>query len=623
MTFKEMLLQESIQKLLQELNLLEPTPIQEKTIPFLLEQNPVDLHAQAQTGTGKTLAFGIPLLHRIDPNSDATQAVVIAPTRELAIQIFDSLKPFLKCLNLRGALVYGGVSMSEQLNQLRAGAHLVVGTPGRINDYLIKKTLNFSNLKTLVLDEADVLFDMGFKDEIEELLSRTSPTRELWLFSATIKPTIQEFKMKYMNNPKEIAAPKIAQTQTTIKQYFAIAPFSHRIKALIRFIDKTNNDFYGFIFCQTKLLTADVADQLAAKGYRAQALHGDMSQDQRNLVIKKIRSKELNILVATDVAARGLDIPDLTHVINFSLPEDNETYIHRIGRTGRAGKEGVSISFINPSEQRKIDYLAKRFGIQIQKIDIPTKEEVVEIRFKRLQEYVEEKSAIQLEEAVKNQLYVQIKEKIAVLDSSILQELVTYLIKQKFFNDIEEQDLFDKTIQDSYKSDRRSEGGSGRREGGFRGGRREGGFRSGGSREGGFRSGGSREGGFRSGGSREGGFRSEGGFRGPRSESGERRPFSGDRTDRPDRGPRDFDKGNRENSFEKPSFDKGPRERREGAELDQKHFVSDRYNRKHDSFSKDSGKREGGFRRDNDFKRDRQSNDGDGKSSFFRKKRDY
>lgn len=468
-TFKNMLLSDEISQTLDRLNFTEPTSIQSEAIPFLIENKSVDLHAQAQTGTGKTLAFGIPLLMRIDKEKKHPQAVVLAPTRELAVQIYDNLKPFFQDSKIAGALLYGGMPISDQIDSLKRGAQVIIGTPGRINDLLIRKSMSFDLVNTLVLDEADVLFDMGFKEEIEDLIAKTNPKRELWLFAATIKPTIREFREKFMKNPKEISISKSNVGNALIKQHYAIVPFNNRTKAIVRFIDKTSTDFYGFIFCQTKLLAAEVADQLSAKGYRASALHGDMSQDQRNLVVKKMRNKELRILVATDVAARGLDIPDLTHVINYSLPEDNETYVHRVGRTGRAGKEGIAISFIGGGELRKVEYLVKRFNLVIDKITVPTREEVVGFRFERLKEFFTETKkevSSSISEFVK-ELHNNILNEVNMLSSEELKNAMSSLIKARFFNDIESEDQLDKAIQNqsSYSSERSSS--SSNRRGGF------------------------------------------------------------------------------------------------------------------------------------------------------------
>jgi len=380
-TFSSMNLNACLQEALASVNFTTPTDIQEKVIPFLLQTPHAHIHGQAQTGTGKTLAFGLPILERIDKNSKYPQALIVAPTRELALQTHDSLLPFAKACNVRITTIYGGVSIEEQIRTLSRGVQIVIGTPGRINDHIKRRTFDTSKIKTLVLDEADIMLDMGFREEIDIILDRTPESKEIWLFSATVKSGIQDLLSTHMPDAHTFRVSKQNIGTTSIKQFYSIAPSRERTNVITRFIE-ANPDFYGFIFCQTKILTSEVAEQLSLRGFHVGALHGDLSQSQRTYVIKSFRQRTISILVATDVAARGIDIADLTHVINYSLPEDLESYIHRIGRTGRAGKEGISISFIGKSEVRSIKMLEKKFSVTINPINPPT---LADISAKRLE----------------------------------------------------------------------------------------------------------------------------------------------------------------------------------------------------------------------------------------------
>lgn len=375
-TFKDFQLAPQIQDKLNELGFTEPTEIQQKAIPLLLGAQNIDFHGQAQTGTGKTLAFGIPLLHRVDAAHRVSQALVVAPTRELAVQIYESLLPFAKALSLSIEPIYGGVSMEEQMRHLRRGVHIVVGTPGRLNDHLRRGTLSLAGIRTLVLDEADIMLDMGFKEEVEEILTFAPENREIWLFSATVKDGIASLMREYMHDTQSVRVSKKNVGTSQVKQYFCVVPMKSRLNALCRFIE-ASPEFYGFVFCQTKMLTGEIAEELTKRGYATGGLHGDMSQMQRNAVIKKFKNQEIKIVVATDVAARGIDVKDLSHVVNFSLPEDHDSYLHRTGRTGRAGKEGIAITFINRSETRLIEMVKRKFSVKIDAISVPSRNDII------------------------------------------------------------------------------------------------------------------------------------------------------------------------------------------------------------------------------------------------------
>lgn len=386
-TFKDFDLAPNITKALSTLGFEKPTEIQSKAIPMLLTPKKVDFHGQAQTGTGKTLAFGIPLIHTIDETNKHVQALIVAPTRELVVQICQSLRSVAQFTNISIESIYGGVSMEEQMRSLKRGINIVVGTPGRLNDHLRRKSLSLQNLKTLVLDEADIMLDMGFKEEVDEILKYTSNDRQIWLFSATVKRGIHDIMQQHMKNPLSVRISQQNVGTSNTSQFFCIVPMRDRVAALSRFIDSVP-EFYGFIFCQTKILTAEVSEHLMRRGYKANALHGDMSQVQRNRVIKKFKQKDFTILVATDVAARGIDVSDLTHVINYSLPDDQESYVHRIGRTGRAGKEGVAITFISNSEVRHVNGLQRKFKVTINPVEVPTTDVIAQARINQATEYL-------------------------------------------------------------------------------------------------------------------------------------------------------------------------------------------------------------------------------------------
>lgn len=352
-TFGNFSLLPEIQSSLKALGFTKPTEIQEKVITILLKNPKTDLHAQAQTGTGKTLAFGIPLLQSIDTKLKSVQGLIIAPTRELVLQIYESLKDVSRGTNILIEPIYGGMPIERQITNIRRGAQIIVGTPGRLNDHLRRKTLSLKSVKILILDEADIMLDMGFKEEIDNILNHTPKDRAIWLFSATVMSGIKQLIKSHMHNVISIKGTEKGIVSSQVKQYYCIVQMRKRIEATARFIEAAPG-FYGIIFCQTKILTTEVFEELASKSFRANCLHGDMKQTLRNHVIKGFRNKDFNILIATDVAARGIDVSDLTHVINFSIPDEHENYIHRIGRTGRAGKEGIAITFVSLSAKLNI-----------------------------------------------------------------------------------------------------------------------------------------------------------------------------------------------------------------------------------------------------------------------------
>lgn len=366
----------SIKKALDSLGFVQPTPIQAEVIPQLLEQPTRDIYAQAQTGTGKTLAFGIPLLQTINPAEKKTQGLILAPTRELVLQIAESLSQIARGSGITVEAVYGGMPIQKQIHAIKSGAHIVVGTPGRINDHLRRKTLPLTNLKAFILDEADIMLDMGFKEDIDIVLKHAPDECPIWLFSATFKPAIKHIIASYMENPLAVRVAQKELTSTQVGQYYCIVPSRQRVEALVRFIE-ADSEFYGIVFCQTKAQTSDVKDELVNYGFKAECLHGDMSQALRNKVIKGFKNRDFRILVATDVAARGIDVSDLTHVINMSLPREHENYVHRIGRTGRAGKEGTALLFVSPSEKSKLRQLERITHVTLKEMAVPSTQDLV------------------------------------------------------------------------------------------------------------------------------------------------------------------------------------------------------------------------------------------------------
>jgi ATP-dependent RNA helicase DeaD len=353
MTFRELNLKDEILSAIEELGYEQPMPVQEKSIPFMLEKT-ADLVALAQTGTGKTAAFGLPVLNLIDSSRKEVQVLVLAPTRELCIQISNDLKGYSK--NMRGMRivpVYGGEDIRTQLRQLDTAPQIIVATPGRLIDLIERGKVELGAIDFLVLDEADEMLNMGFKEDIETILERTPDTRRTMLFSATMPKEISTIAKRYMKNFEEITVGTKNSGSENVEHIFYVSQAKQRYMVLKRIVD-LNPDIYGIVFCRTRQETKEVADKLMHDGYNADALHGDLSQAQRDTVMQKFRIRNIQLLVATDVAARGLDVSDLTHVINYNLPDDVEVYTHRSGRTGRANKKGIAVSIIHSKERFKI-----------------------------------------------------------------------------------------------------------------------------------------------------------------------------------------------------------------------------------------------------------------------------
>ena len=387
-TFTDLGVREDLLKAITELGYEQPMPVQEKVIPHLLNAD-TDVVALAQTGTGKTAAFGLPTLQRIDTSSSATQALILDPTRELCLQTSNDLTDYSKYIdNLRILPVYGGSSIEAQIKTLRHGVQVIVATPGRLLDLIKRGAVKLNNVHTVVLDEADEMLNMGFVDDINEILSHVPEQRKMLLFSATMPPEIAKIAKNYMHEPQEFVVGTKNEGSSNVHHIYYMVNARDKYLALKRIVDYLPN-IYGIIFCRTRATTQEVAAQLIQDGYNADALHGDLSQAQRDAVMKKFREHSLQLLVATDVAARGLDVDNLTHIISYSLPDDNDVYNHRSGRTGRAGKKGVSIALIHSRERSKLRQIEKHIGKTFERREVPKPKEIIEKRLFNLADKLE------------------------------------------------------------------------------------------------------------------------------------------------------------------------------------------------------------------------------------------
>ena len=375
--FSKLGISDDVVNAVKELGFENPTPIQEQAIPVLLEGSN-DFVGLAQTGTGKTAAFGLPLLELIDFKSNKPQALILCPTRELCLQIANDIRNFSKNKpNASVVAVYGGANIMQQLREIRNGVQVVVATPGRMLDIIGRKAIDFSNVKYVVLDEADEMLNMGFQEDINDILSTTPDEKKTWLFSATMPPEVRRIAKNYMENPTELTMGTKNTGNANIEHEYYVVRARDKYAALKRIVDY-NPDIFGVVFCKTKMDTQDVAEHLIKDGYNADALHGDLSQQQRDKVMKRFRERSMQLLIATDVAARGIDVNDVTHVINFALPDEIESYTHRSGRTARAGKTGTSICIINSKEVGKIRQIEKIIGKKFTKAELPTGFDVCE-----------------------------------------------------------------------------------------------------------------------------------------------------------------------------------------------------------------------------------------------------
>ena len=382
LTFNELGLSARVLNAINKKGFEEPTDIQILTIPVMLRDD-TNIIAQAQTGTGKTAAFGLPLIEMIDSEAKGVQALILVPTRELAIQVSEEIHSLRGETNIKTMPIYGGQSIDQQLRRLKKGVHIVVGTPGRIIDHLKRKTLKIRGIDHLILDEADEMLNMGFIEDMEEIMKHTNSDKRTLLFSATMPQKIKDLARKYMDGYELVKAKKETLTTNLTEQIYFEVKVSDKFEALCRIID-IEDGFYGLIFCRTKIDVDSIANHLTDRGYDAEAIHGDISQQQREKTLNRFKKQTVNILVATDVAARGIDVNNLTHVINYSLPQDPESYVHRIGRTGRAGQEGTAITFITPSEYRRLMFIQRIAKTEIKKAKLPKVKDIINAKKKKI-----------------------------------------------------------------------------------------------------------------------------------------------------------------------------------------------------------------------------------------------
>ncbi len=394
-TFSELGLRAELAQAVAEMGFETPTPIQLQAIPLLL-QRASDLVGLAQTGTGKTAAFGLPVLDSLDMDDRTPQAIILCPTRELCIQIAGDVKNYAKHMKGISILpVYGGSSISLQIKELKRGVHVIVGTPGRVNDMIERGAMKLGGIRTVILDEADEMLNMGFREAIDTILAETPDTKLTWLFSATMPDGVARIAKKYMNNPATVSVKGTQTTNEAISHFYTVVHARDRYPALRRFID-AHPGMYGIVFCRTKAETQEVADKLVRDGYPSDSLHGDLSQAQRDFVMKRFRSRIITVLVATDVAARGLDVDDVTHVFHYQAPDEPESYTHRSGRTGRAGKTGVSILLLHSKEQGKLRDIERLCKIKLTYLQVPSGDDAMKNQVlafaKRVTDFPEEKT---------------------------------------------------------------------------------------------------------------------------------------------------------------------------------------------------------------------------------------
>ncbi|MFZ1387793.1 MAG: DEAD/DEAH box helicase [Thiolinea sp.] len=475
--FDEMALSAPILKAIIEVGYETPSPIQAESIPLLLEGH--DLLGQAQTGTGKTAAFALPLLSRIDSSEHYPQLLVLAPTRELAIQVAEAMQTYARHLPGFHVLpIYGGQSMGQQLRQLERGVQVVVGTPGRVLDHLGRGTLDLSRLKAVVLDEADEMLRMGFIDDVDEILSHTPPERQVALFSATMPAPIRRIAMRHLHDPVEVKiAAKTSTVEAITQRYWQVRGL-HKLDALTRILEVTDFDAM-IIFVRTKIVTEELAEKLEARGYEAAALNGDLNQQQRERTIERLKDGKLDIVVATDVAARGLDVPRISHVVNYDIPNDTESYVHRIGRTGRAGRTGEAILFVAPREKRMLYAIEQATRQRIEPMQLPTRNEIVDRRIDQFKRQISE--TIESQELDFFRELMESFQNEQALDMEDVAAALAFLVQR-------DQPLQPEIEDIPAESERRGPERSDRDRGGREGGRdRDGGGRERGGRDGGER----------------------------------------------------------------------------------------------------------------------------------------
>ena len=424
-SFLNFSLKSELLKSIKELGFNSPTPIQSKVIPHLMSSDQ-DLIASAQTGTGKTAAFGLPLLDLTNTKVTNVQTLILCPTRELCIQITNDLLSYSKYLkNINILSVYGGVKIEKQIKSLKKGPQIVVGTPGRTNDLIRRKKLIIGNIDRLILDEADEMLSMGFKEDLEAIIQQTPKKKQILLFSATMTQKVVGVTKKYMKNSLELAVARVNRAADNVEHIYYLVKQRDRYEVVKRIADM-NPDIYGIVFCRTRRETKDIAIKLMNDHYNADTIHGDLSQSERDDVMRRFRKGQLQILVATDVAARGLDVEDLTHVINYNLPDDDEIYIHRSGRTGRAGKKGVSIAIINGRNMRKLKDIERTSKISFKKKDVPSG---LDICKKRLYALIDKIEKVDVNEDQIEPFLPYIFEKLNWLDR---EKLIKHFVSTEF-----------------------------------------------------------------------------------------------------------------------------------------------------------------------------------------------
>ncbi len=424
-TFEELGVSQDIRRAIEEMGYAYPMPVQEEVIPYLLGEDN-DVVALAQTGTGKTAAFGLPLIQKTDVEANYPQSLILCPTRELCLQIAGDLNDYSKYIEgLKVLPVYGGSSIESQIRALKRGVHIIVATPGRLIDLMERKTVSLSTVHNVVMDEADEMLTMGFSDSINAILAEVPQERNTLLFSATMSKEISKIAQNYLRNAKEITIGRKNESTANVRHVAYIVHARDKYETLKRIVDVYPN-IYGIIFCRTKIETQEIADKLMHEGYNADSLHGDLSQAQRDLVMQKFRIRNLQLLVATDVAARGLDVDDLTHVINYGLPDDTESYTHRSGRTGRAGKTGTSIAIINMKEKGKVKAIEKVIGKEFTIGEIPTARKICE---KQLIKVIDDLEKVKVNEEEINDFMPEIYRKLDWLDK---EDLIKRVVSHEF-----------------------------------------------------------------------------------------------------------------------------------------------------------------------------------------------
>ena len=454
-TFSNLGLSNALIDVLNNLGFTTPTPVQEQAIPLLLSDTPIDFIGLAQTGTGKTAAFGLPLIDLIDSDNRSVQALILAPTRELVQQTAKQVAQFAKGVKgVNVEVVFGGAAITNQISALRKPTQIVIATPGRLIDLIKRKAIKLDQVQYVVLDEADEMLNMGFKEDIDQILSFTPEKRVTWLFSATMPKEIRRIVTKYMKTPVEVSVNSKEQSNKDITHKYVITKSSNKVPAIRRFMD-IQSDMRGVLFCRTKRETQQIADDLGHLGYGVEALHGDLSQGQRDAVMKRFKTRSMQLLIATDVAARGIDVNDLTHVMHHTLPDQLESYTHRSGRTGRAGKKGTSIAFITPREGRRINEIEKRINIKFEKIEVPALEELKSTRINNWASLIINTTVDAQAESILNKLNGQFEH----LDKDeILKRLITTQLDHLMIQGGGQSDLNEASGSGSSRSDKKSGG---------------------------------------------------------------------------------------------------------------------------------------------------------------------